>query len=199
MSRYIFLPLIVIGLLTGCGSPGMHRSLADSLHDADSITKAVPTGQLIVPGKRIGHININADADSLITKLRKPRFSSAGMGAQLLIWNAWYKKGKYETATYSHRNMGLADDAVSYIKIIRTTSPRFKTADFAGAGSELKDVVKIYKLKKYPLPGPGPKGAFLYDDYNAGIGFEVDSTDKCTAVLIHVKGDSTVLHLNMHP
>ena len=199
MLKYIFLPAVIIAMLPGCRSPETHQSLADSLHSADSIAKIVPAGQLIVPGKRVGHININASADSLITELRKPRFSDAAMGAQLLIWNAWYKKVKYETATYSHRNMGMADDAVSYIKIIRTSSPRFKTAEHAGAGSDLKEVMKLYKLKRYPLPGTGPKGTWLYDDSISGIAFEADTSGKCVAVLVHAKGDSLAIHTNMHP
>jgi hypothetical protein len=94
--------------------------------------------------------------------------------------------------------MGDADDAVSYIKEIRTTSPRFKTADYAGAGSELKDIMKLYKLKKRDVPGNTDKKTALYDDYAAGIGFEVDSNGKCTAVLVHAPGDSSVTYINLH-
>lgn len=199
MLKYFFLPAIIITLFVACNGPKSDKSLADSLHAADSLAKIVPTGQLIIPGKRIGHININASADSLITELRKPRFRDAAMGAMLLIWNAWYKHHAYETATYSHRNMGNENDAVSYIKQIRTSSPRFKTADRLGAGSAMADVMKLYKLKKYPLPGKGSKNSALYDDSAAGIGFEADSAGKCVAVLVHMPGDTSVIHINMHP
>ena len=67
--------------------------------------------------------------------------------------------------------MGGPDEAVSHIKVIRVTSPWYKTADYAGAGSELKDVRKIYKLKMHTMPGYKPKYLALYDDYRAGIGF----------------------------
>jgi hypothetical protein len=199
MHKYIFLPLVIMMAMHSCKMSENKGAVADTTHAKSDTPKAVPTGQLIVPGLRIGHIRLNASADSLITELRKPRFSDAAMGAQLLIWNAWYKKVKYETATYSHRNMGMADDAVSYIKLIRTSSPRFKTADFLGAGSNLNDLMKRFKLKKYPLPAAGPKGTWLYDDTTAGIGFEADTTGKCVAVLVHEKKASLALHTNMHP
>lgn len=190
MLKYSFIPAIVAIMLSGCQQQA-HQSLVDSLHTADTSLKTISPVHLIIPGKKIGHIFINADADSLAAKLGHPSFTDAAMGALMMQWTARANGHVYD-------NMGNADNSVSYIKEIRTTHPKFKTADYAGVGSELKDVMKIYKLKKRDVPGGTDKKTTLYEDYRAGIGFEVDSNGKCTAVLVHAPGDSSVTYINMH-
>jgi len=199
MRRHISIIAMALGLFA-CNQnpPATKQSLADSLHTADTSLKTVSSVHLIIPGKKIGRIHINADADSLAAKLGHPSFTDAAMGALMMQWTARVNGLVYETTTYSHRNMGDADNAVSYIKEIRTTHPKFKTADYAGVGSALKDVMKIYKLKKRDIPGATNNKAALYEDYMAGIGFEVDPNGKCIAVLVHAPGDSSVTHINLH-
>ena len=172
-----------------------HKSLADSLHVADTALKTISPARLIVPGKRVGMININGNADSLTVILGKPNTSDAAMGAQMMAWVVEHDKKSYRTTVYSLRNMGGADEAVSHIKEIRITSPWYKTADYAGAGSELKDIKKLYKLKS--RFANNTKKLWLYDDANAGIAFEVDSTQRCVAVMVHAKEDSTVTYIDM--
>jgi len=199
MLKYIFIPAIITLGLSSCQQQVVHQSLADSVHTADtSSIKAVSPVHLIIPGKKIGRIHINADADSLAAKLGHPSFTDAAMGALMMQWTAHINGLVYETTTYSHRNMGDADNSVSYIKEIRTTHPKFKTADYASVGSELKDIMKIYKLKRRDVPGGTDKKSALYEDYAAGIGFEVDQNGLCTAVLVHAPGDSLVTHINLH-
>ena len=200
MRRTIFIIAVTFSLFAcNQNKPAAKQSLADSLHTADtSSTKAVSSVHLIIPGKKIGHVFINADADSLAARLGHPSFSDAAMGALMMQWTAHANGHVYETTTYSHRNMGNADNSVSYIKEIRTTHPKFKTADYIGVGSELKDVMKIYNLKKRDIPGSKDKKSALYEDYAAGIGFEVDLNGLCTAVLVHAPGDSSVTYINLH-
>jgi hypothetical protein len=200
MCRTIFI-LAIAFLLFSCNQnqPPAKQSLADSVHTADtSAIKAISPAHLIIPGKKIGHVYIHADADSLAAKLGHPSFTDAAMGALMMQWTAHANGQVYETTTYSHRNMGNDDNSVSYIKEIRTTHPKFKTAGYVGVGSELKDVVKLYKLIKRGVPGSTDKKASLYEDYTAGIGFEVDPNGKCTAILVHAPGDSSVTYINMH-
>jgi len=128
--------------------------------------------------------------------LGKPDSSDGAMGASFMAWFDKTHKVVHQTSIYAHRNMGGKDENISYVKVIRETSPSFKTADYGGAGSALKDVMKLYKLEKHPAPGN--KRIWLYDNYQTGIGFEVDSTGKCLAVYIHAPNDSSATYLNIH-
>ncbi|MFI5157461.1 MAG: hypothetical protein ACHQF4_01260 [Sphingobacteriales bacterium] len=195
MFKYLFIPTISV-LIFGCNSMSTHKSIADSIHAVDTPLKTISRAKLIVPGKRIGDIYINENADSVVTTLGKPDSSDAAMGASIMVW--FDKSGKiiHQTSIYAHHNMGSTDEKVKYVKEIRETSPNFKTADYGGAGSALKDVMKLYKLKKHPALGN--KKLWLYDNYQTGIGFEVDSTGKCLAVYIHAPNDSSTTYLNTH-
>ena len=195
MFKYLFIPAVAL-LLFGCESMSTHKSIADSIHAIDTPLKTIAPAKLIVPGKRIGDICINECADSVVKKLGKPDSSDAGMGASFMAWFDKTRKTVHQTSIYAHRNMGGKDENISHVKVIRETSPSFKTADYGGAGSALKDVMKLYKLEKHPAPGN--KKLWLYDNYQAGIGFEVDSTGKCLAVYVHAPNDSSATYLNIH-
>jgi hypothetical protein len=194
MFKYVIYPTVII-LMFGCNASS-HKSLADSLHAADSTLKTIPTTKMIVPGKRIGQIYINEQVDSVVDVLGKPDSSDAAMGSSFMAW--FDKTGKVirQTSIFAHREMGGTDEKNSHVKVIRETSPTFKTADYGGAGSAIKDVMKLYRLKKHMAPGN--KKLWLYDNYQTGIGFEVDSTGKCLAVYVHAPGDSSASYLNIH-
>jgi len=195
MFKYLIIPAISV-FIFGCDSLATHKSLADSIHAVDTPLKNIESAKMIVPGKRIGNIYINENVDSVVVKLGKPDWRDAAMGASFMAW--FDKKGKnvHQTSIYADRNMGAANEKVNYVKEIRETSPNFKTADYGGAGSEIKDVLRLYKLKKHL--SPGNKKLWLYDNYQEGIGFEVDSTGKCLAVYIHAPNDSSANYLNIH-
>lgn len=195
MFKYLFIPAIAV-MISGCNSLSTHKSIADSIHAVDTPLKTIAHTKLIVPGKRIGDIYINENADSVLTKLGKPDSSDAAMGASIMVWFDKSGKTVHQTSIYTHRKMGATDEKVKYVKEIRETSPSFKTADYGGAGSAVKDVMKLYKLEKHPAPGN--RKLWLYDNYQTGIGFEVDSTGKCLAVYIHAPGDSSGTYLNIH-
>lgn len=193
MFKYLFIPAITV-LMFGCDSISTHKGLADSIHAVDTPLKTIAQAKLIVPGKRIGDIYINETADSVLTKLGKPDSSNAAMGTSIMVWFDKSGKTVHQTSIYVRHNMDALNKNISYIKEIRETSPSFKTADYGGAGSAVKDVMRLYKLKKHPAPGN--KKLWLYDNYQTGIGFEVDSTGKCLAVYIHAPNDSSAIYLN---
>jgi hypothetical protein len=195
MRKFFFIPAI-ISLLFACNSLSSHKTLADSVQIADTALKHLEPKRIIVPGKSIGAMTIGGNADTLTHLLGKPNFSDAGMGSAYISWNIKHKNNVRQVDIYAHHNMGAADEGVSHIKLIRVTSPWYKTNDYAGAGSMLKDVIKLYKLKRHP--SAGSKKLLIYDDYNAGIAFEVDSTQRCVSVMVHTKGDSTLTYINMH-
>jgi hypothetical protein len=195
MLKFFLIPAAAV-LMFGCNSMSEHKSLADSIHAIDTPLKIIGPAKLIVPGKRIGNIFINESADSVVAKLGKPDSSDGAMGASFMAWFDKTGKTIRQTSIYAHRNMGSKDENISHVKVIRETSPTFKTADYGGAGSALKDVMKLYKLEKHPAPGS--KKLWMYDNYQTGIGFEVDSTGKCLAVYVHAPNDSSAMYLSIH-
>ncbi|MGN6178039.1 MAG: hypothetical protein ACTHNW_02595 [Mucilaginibacter sp.] len=199
MRKYII--LFVLPLLCACNqTPStVHSALVDSLHMADTAVKPVTKAHVIVPGKSVGLITINGNADSLANTLGKPDSSDAAMGASTLAWNVKYKKGHYRIIVYSHRNMGAQDENVSHIKAIYVNAPYYKTADYSGAGSSLRDIRKLFKLTSHAIPGYTTKQLALYNDYGAGISFEADSTGRCHGILVYARGDSSVTYINMLP
>ena len=196
MRKFLVIPAVLFFFACSQQSTG-HKSLADSLHVADTSVKPITKAKIIIPGKSIGQIRIEADADSMITRMGKPYLTDGAMGASLMIWHVKRKKGIYEVSIYAHRNMGGADEKINHIKVIRVTSPWFKTADYAGAGSELKDVKKQFKLTIHAIPGYTTKQLALYSDYGAGISFEADSTGRCHAVWVYARGDSSATYLDI--
>jgi hypothetical protein len=146
MRKYIF--LIFLPFLCACSQPQstVHSALADSLHAADSVVKPITKARIIIPGKSVGPMRIEGDADSLLTIMGKPDSIDGAMGASLMLWHVKYHKKMYETAIYAHRNMGAPDENINHIKAIWVSSTYYKTADYAGAGSELRDVKKLFKL-----------------------------------------------------
>lgn len=196
-----FIALFALLLLCACNQAPttVHSSLVDSLHMADTVVKPITKAHVIVPGKSVGPISINGNADSLVYILGKPDASDAAMGSSMLVWNVKYKKGNYKTVVYAHRNMGAPDENVSHIKAIYVSAPFYKTADYSGVGSGLRDVRKLFKLSVRAIPGFTIKQLALYNDYGAGISFEADSTGRCYGVLVYAKGDSSVTYINMLP
>jgi hypothetical protein len=199
MRKYIF--LIFLPFLCACSQPQstVHSALADSLHAADSVVKPITKARIIIPGKSVGPMRIEGDADSLLTIMGKPDSIDGAMGASLMLWHVKYHKKMYETAIYAHRNMGAPDENINHIKAIWVSSTYYKTADYAGAGSELRDVKKLFKLTMHAIPGYSVKQLALYSDYGAGISFEADSTGRCHAVLVYARGDSSAAYLNIIP
>lgn len=199
MRKSLF--LFMLPLLCACNQPDgkVHSKLVDSLHNADTAVKPVTKARVIIPGKSVGPISINSNADSLATMIGQPDSTDAAMGASMLVWSQPYKGSTYKTIVYAHRDMGAKDENVSHIKAIFVSSPYYKTSDYSGAGSNMRDIRKLFKLTAHAIPGYTSKQLALYNDYGAGISFEADSTGRCHGVLIYAKGDSSVTYINMLP
>jgi hypothetical protein len=200
MRKYLF--VFALPFLCACNQPDgntLHSKLVDSLHNADTVVKPITKARVIIPGKSVGAISINGNADSLATTLGKPDSSDAAMGASSMLWNVKFRNNHYKTIVYAHRNMGAPDENVSHIKAIFVSSPYYKTADYSGAGSDMRDVRKLFKLTMHAIPGYTTKQLALYNDYGAGISFEADSTGRCHGVLVYAKGDSSVTYIDMLP
>src|ERR1700744_3694334 len=83
----------------------VHSALVDSLHNADTVVKPITAARVIIPGKSVGPMAINGNADSVSAKMGKPDSSDAAMGASLVMWNVKYKNRTYKVIIYAHHNM----------------------------------------------------------------------------------------------
>jgi len=195
MIKYT-LAVIIACLCMACQHPvkqtGSQTTTQPAKTVADSTRHKVTADRLIIPGEKIGRIKINMNADTLWNIIGKPDKHDAAMGAQLMTWFTKHDSTAYQTNVYSHRNMGAKDEAISHIKAIRVTSPTFATNDGLHTGMSMDSIKKSFT--------PGHKNVNgVYDDIKAGIAFEADIHNNCSAIIVHARGDSLVSYLNMHP
>ncbi|MBS7566188.1 hypothetical protein KHS38_17400 [Mucilaginibacter sp. Bleaf8] len=139
--------------------------------------------KLIVPGKAIGQTQINEDAARVVQRLGKPDGGDAAMGKAVSIWYAHHDTSDYQTAVFSSRQVGTADDT-SRVKQIRITSPWFVTKEGVHVGSALQQLNDAYPLKKVAHFTEKGNRYDLYET-NQGIAFEVNAQNKCTGIVVH--------------
>lgn len=190
-------------MLGACKQSNKVNLNADSTNKANGVDtlkeRVVTADRLIEPGKRIGGTALNENVDSVIHRLGKPDRSDAAMGASMSTWFAYHDTTSYETDIYARRNMGGTDGNASRIKIIRITSPQFKTEDRLGVGNTLQQINDHFKTK-FAIMYASPKDTIsIYDDRGKGIAFEMNKQLKCTGVMIHQLNDSAAAYISMHP
>lgn len=192
---------LLIALLLGCMAcqqqPKQTSTVAGKVQSVQDTAnkKAFPPEQLIIPGKGVGHIRLNEDADSVILSLGKPNKVDAAMGASMMTWFAGHDTIVHALTVYAHHNMGGKDENVAHVKQIRITSPAFQTKEWLHAGSLLQEISQHYQLKPHSIPGMST--GKMYDDQPGGIAFEIGAGDRCTAVIVHAPKDSLATYLNM--
>lgn len=201
--------LVGVGIFTGCqqstgshhasaDSPAVDRRAKDSLPsvntNAGNVTIA-SSNQMIIPGKRIGNIELGAPANTLEKLLGKPDISDAAMGK---AWLTWYAKKRDE-----HNNRNSIDVFTTYadstmqektVQQIRITSPGYSTAN----GVDVYDGLASIQQK---FPDAARTGHFrelngdriftVYDDLRNGIAFEfVDANSQkiCVGIIVHLPG-----------
>jgi hypothetical protein len=192
--NYVALPL-----LFACNS-AVNKAPIDTISNAsvDSIAAppTVKSEQLIRPGEGIGQLAIGMPVDSAIALLKRPDSSDAAMGSTLMVW---YSKDnhKYRTAVFA--GMSEGNETVRHIKRIMVSSPWFKTNDNLAVGASLPDIQQTHRVKKVDDNVASQKGLVVFDDNEAGITFDIDSTsNKCVAITVHKKGEGTGSYINMH-
>jgi hypothetical protein len=182
------------------GSAVVQDSAANKLIASDTSTaRPVPVDRLITPGKGIGHVMVNDDAETAIKLLGRPDSSDAAMGSALMVWFAKHDRKGYRTSIFAHRNMGGKEEAVSRIQKILISSPWFKTADGVGVGSSLAAIKKGYTVKATSGYNAKAGKVEVYTDLDKGISFELDKAgDKCVAIVVHTAHDTAATYINMH-
>lgn len=167
----------------------------------ESAMPEVASDFLIEPGVRIGHIEINANAEQLDSLLGKPDFSDAAMGK---AWTSWYSKSggekkRHELNIYTtYENNELMKKVV---RLVRITSPKFETAHGSHTGDSFDKTKnafpEIVRVADYDLTASNPVS--MYDAIETGIAFEF-ANDTCIAITIHPKGRKvTQDYITLHP
>lgn len=189
MIKYGF-ALILICCCIACGQPQKSNTTVQETRPSEiKGDEPVKPETLIVPGSGIGYIKINESADSVMKALGKPAKQDAAMGAQSL---SWVSNGN-TTTVYAHRNFGAKDENVSHVKLIRITSPKFKTSKWVHVGLPLDSI-----LKEYPAATKkASQGITMYSDIKKGITFEIDASQRCSAIIVHATGDTTAAYLDI--
>ena len=177
---------------------------AQSPADTEETAKAEETKEqtsdinhLIVPGKSIGLIKLNEQAEVVLKLLGKPDKADAAMGKSLQTWYAdpvISRPGTpvYETDIFFARNMGSTDES-SRAKQIRITSPEFKLERGIGVNTALETIQAQFpeaiKTATYTSP-QNRETVSVYHDKKAGIAFEIAKTGKCIGIGIQEAGKS---------
>ena len=196
MIKYAF-PLIVVCLYVACQQPVKQNTgaiITPSSADTSN-KKTVATDKVITPGGGIGLITIGENADSTISVLGKPDKSDAGMGAQMLTWYANHDSTGHQTNVYAHRNMGDKDAGISHVRAIRITSPAFNTFEQVHTGMPFSEIKKHFQ--PYHKTTQTPDGFTTYEDSKAGIAFEMNSQNTCSAIIVFARGSSLGTNLSL--
>ncbi len=155
----------------------------------------VAANKLITPGKSMGLIKLNEQAEVVTKLLGKPTKGNAAMGKSLQTWFSKFQPQGPDTATYQvaiffSRNMGSADQT-SRAQQIRVTSPFFRTADGIGPGTKYAVILNSYPdLKKAAVYATtkNEQEIAIYQAKEAGIAFEINKAGVCIGVAIFEPG-----------
>lgn len=158
----------------------------------------------IMPGESIGHVKLEMPANELAS-LGKP---DAGDAAMMKAWRIWYgrkKDGTVDSAAVLAVFTAMRTQDTQYVKEIRVTSRRFRTAEKVGAGSTMTAIKKAYpglKLVKVYASKNKSRRIEVYDDEKLGIAFETANGRSrralCSMVVVHTKGEAPGSYLDYH-
>lgn len=183
MRNLAFYLILAMILFAGCSSEQdsqTHDSVTVASIASDTNTRNEET--LLIPGKSAGNIKIDEDTAPVYKIMGKPDAGDAAMQKAVAVWYQNHDPRSYATAVFSVRDTG--DHPIARIKQIRTTSPEFKTSNGIGVHSSLSDIQGTFTVKKVANTPNGSNDPQIYDSV-AGIAFEINKEQQCTAVLIH--------------
>jgi hypothetical protein len=149
---------------------------------------------LIIAGESIGQIHLGRYGKVYLAKLPNPDADDSGMGQYRSVWLSRKQGGRTDTLyIYSVANgpRGIEPLNGVTIKLIRVTSPWYRTPDGLSTGSLLSQI-----LRRFPRARPRGESQSLYDDTKQGIAFEfarrATSDSRCIAIIVHPPGDESV-------
>lgn len=210
MKKKVFLIALIaifLLLLFFCNqrlNENTETTAADTLTPRTTETKATgntsrPLTMLIVPGEKIGGIALGQTAESLRI-LGTPSKQDAAMGKAWMTWTGPDARELNIFTTYRDDTM-----KEKVVKLIRTTSPEFRTESGAGPGQAADSVRKAFpSLEKAAAYTTADNHHItLWANKTAGIAFETDFTNgqnTCVGVIVFEKGtDVTAFYRTFRP
>ncbi|MBF9255187.1 hypothetical protein I2I11_17955 [Pontibacter sp. 172403-2] len=184
-------------------SPGTD-TMTDTATTAEPAKPVVPdSAYLIVPGQRVGQVELGMPAAVVNNILGKADSGDAAMGKALSFWVSKTGNGPREyVAVYTVNDFDGSGDGPK-VDQVQVTSPQFKTIDGTGTGDALSQIRKQFSHLR-PLAyytNQKNQQVYIYDDQPQGIAFEITVADSlCTAITVHRQGtDVTDTYLPVHP
>ncbi len=154
----------------------------------------------IVPGKRIGSVNLGAH-DGTLKWLGSESSSDAGM---MHVWYTWLHAKIAPGTSRCGARMDVfltptagGDGTQKQVDEIRTTSSLYRTRNGIHVGSSLHSILRAFPCVRPTgavIKQRGKHRARYYDDVKAGIAFEVEENHgkwadgTCVSIIVHPKG-----------
>ena len=185
--------LIILCYLLSCKPNGASKGETPAVDSTASVVvdSTVKTDFLVVPGQSLGKARIGDSLAGFTKTIGPADDGNAAMGKSISTWYGRDKESKLQV--YSVIDFGSADEQ-PMIKAVRASSTAFRTAEGFGPGSHLRELqanYDLYLVGKYLVSINGiQQNAHVYDDFSAGISFDISLDSLCTAVTVHPKGDS---------
>jgi predicted amidohydrolase len=192
-SLYSMLVILLI-TFTSCTSKQVEQhdkglpENSSSAHNIDSIKQTdstVAADKLIIPGRSIGDIVLDSNAEPVYKTYGKPDAGDAAMGKATAEWIQKVDTTKYSLAIYTARDTG--DNPAALIKRIRVTDPRYHTREGLGTKSSLKELQGVFTLVKGSGYLNGKDRVDVYAD-RSGIAFEINKDQQCIGIVVYEKG-----------
>lgn len=164
--------------------------------------ETVKDDALILPGKSIGQVKLDAEIPAVEKLLGKP---TTGEGAGGRVWDIWDRrengaKQSYRVTVYGEHTAN--NDSVQSVQSIRINSPFFHTREGINTRSSLEAIWKTFPLLRY-YSNYQHEGETIevYADGTRGISFEIRRTTvntgnsawgACQAVSVYHTGAGSV-------
>ena len=133
---------------------------------------------MIIPGNKLGSIRLNSLATAVYDSLGTPTSGDAAMQKSVSTWDS----GTDMLTIFSANDPNTSEGHL--IKLVRSTTPNFKTKDGIGKGSSMADIEEKFKIEKVGTFTEKGSDFTLYDTQE-GISFEFNSENTCTGIVIH--------------
>ncbi|HEY0793877.1 MAG TPA: hypothetical protein VGD78_22635 [Chthoniobacterales bacterium] len=153
--------------------------------------RAQAGSNLVIAGESIGQIHLGRYGAASLAKLPKPDADDSGMGQYRSVWLSRKPGGRTDTLfihSVSNSPREIKPTGGVSIKLIRVTSPWYRTPDGLSTGSVLVQI-----LRRFPGARPKSDNQSLYDDVKRGITFEfagrATSNSPCIAIMVHPATD----------